>query len=64
MGKNDAERVADQQRLLKVNYNETVIHVINLYRLRPVNRDLFIKTFQLVSQRLGVDFNCVIFFKY
>lgn len=50
-----------QQVRSKAEFNETVLHVINLFRVRPVDRPFVIALFKAKSIQKGVDLNCVVF---
>lgn len=50
-----------QQIRAKTEFNETVLHVINLFRIRPIDRYLFIVMFKAKAIEKGVDLNCILF---
>ena len=55
------ENVRSQQERTKNDFNETVCHVINLIRIRPVHRAFFISSFKEKAKRTTIDLNRVIF---
>lgn len=52
--------VESQQKRAKT-YNETVLHVINLLRIRPVDRLVFMTLFNARANERDIDRGCVLF---
>lgn len=50
-----------QQRVQNEFKDEVLLHVINLFYIRPVDRDLFMKTFYELASKRPIDLNRVIF---
>lgn len=50
-----------QQIGAKTGFNESLLHVINLFRIRPVDRQLFIWMFKAKAATKTIDLNRVIF---
>jgi hypothetical protein len=50
-----------QQDRAKTEFNETVLHVINLFRIRPVDRPFVIASFKAKAIKKEIDLDCVIF---
>lgn len=50
-----------QQVRAKTEFNETVLHVINLFRVRPVDRSFVLVLFKAKAIKKEIDLDCVIF---
>ena len=49
------------RRIQHVKFNETLLHVINLFRVRPIDRALVIAMFKAKAIPKGIDLNGVLF---
>jgi hypothetical protein len=58
---NDLRQSVSFQQIRAKEFNETVLHVINLFRIRPIDRPFVISMFESKAVNKEIDSDCVLF---